>query len=274
MSKQAINFIKKKGVLVKANSNCDNSMTLEGQKATQEAMQESSKQTTDEMKRIFEIYDGDQDGRLTYNELKCFVDDIRKHMCLSKTDKPMFTLICDELEADENSTVSDAHFFQNLDKMIPIICEADKYSKDFIDQIFIDYDLNKNGQLDKSELQLFMNLHCDKLGVTRATQEQVNQIMAELDIDNNGCIDRQEMIYGYSFITKILDCNQKKARRQRKRTSIFESTNPFGFASDKNEKSESLVNISKHAIMFVRQKKLEQVKSAKSVLNREENLND
>ena len=63
-----------------------------------------------------------------------------------------------------------------------------------VDEIWVKWDRDNNGTLDKSEMRGFVEATIAQSGINKVvTDEEFNQIFAQFDIDRSETIERDEM---------------------------------------------------------------------------------
>ena len=63
-----------------------------------------------------------------------------------------------------------------------------------VDEIWVKWDRDNNGTLDKTEMRGFVEATIAQSGINKVvTDEEFNQIFAQFDIDNSSTIERDEM---------------------------------------------------------------------------------
>ena len=63
-----------------------------------------------------------------------------------------------------------------------------------VDEIWVKWDRDQNGTLDKTEMRGFVEATIAQSGINKVvTDEEFNQIFAQFDIDNSSTIERDEM---------------------------------------------------------------------------------
>lgn len=217
---------------------------------------------TEELKRIYLIYDEDQSGELDEDEIKDFLDDVRVSLSLTKTTPDIHKRIMYILDEDQGGTVDFEEFEKNIHVIVPILCEIGEEMIELITKIFHDFDVDKSGFLDKKELKLILDLHCDKMEVHRCTTEQLTKIFSDLELDEIPFINLEELLNCYPIINQHISKNKKKVFKQRQ--SVMQSElNPLEMHK---VCATGLNSLTKHAIAYIRKIKLRDQQEAKKIL--------
>jgi len=167
--------------------------------------------TSAEFEQIFKEYDKDGNGYIEAGELDSFLGDLFK---LKEHPEDMSY---EEFKAwlmREGDTVNKdgkiekaelAHILPTRENFLLTFREKVPISIEDLLKIWQDYDSDRSGYLEKTELQLFCrDLLADKPSLTKADVDQeIEKIMTEFDIDQDGRLNIQEM-------AELLRVNEKE----------------------------------------------------------------
>ena len=105
------------------------------------------------------------------------------------------------LDIDSSGTIKLKEFNTNLEYIYPLISYPGVKYHRMIENIFNDFDLNKNGNLEKNEFELFLKVISDNNNRARFSKSQLSLIFSKIDVNNNGLIDLQELLYKFYLVT-------------------------------------------------------------------------
>lgn len=202
-----------------------------------------------EIKKTFMLYDSDENGILDKTESRHFINDLRLSLSLTKSDNSIFERIFTILDTNKDGHVSYEEFVENLDKIVPILCECGEKLEIAIRRIFSSFDIDNSGFWEKNELVAFLNILCDNLQQRRCSFEMIDTIIDSLDKDQNGKLDIEEFIYQYSIIGSVVFENKKLNEVKKAAPEIKPEDNT------KNIKSGVLDGLIPYAINIIRKKK-------------------
>ena len=253
--------------------NSDGDSEVEGDnqiKKPKRALGKNNALFTEELKRIFLIYDEDENGELDESEIKDFQDDVRVSLSLTKTTPAIRQEVLGILDEDQGGTVDFQEFKQNLHKIMPVLCRIGDDMVALITKIFDDFDVDKNGILDKKEFKLILDLHCDKMGVLRCTDDQLAKIFEDLEFDESPKINLEDLLRCYPLINQHISHNKQKVFNHRQ--SVMQSELNV---LDRHKVSDTGFNIlTKHAISYIRRLKVGDQQEARKILENPESRLD
>ena len=179
-----------------------------------------------EIKRQFDLYDDNINGRLDKVEARNFFDDMRYSQYQPKSEDELFQRFWTLLDNDKNGKISKNELADNLDLIAPIICECGNILRMCLKKIFVDYNLSSNGKLDQKECKLLLDIHCDKIGIKRPTITQSESLFDEIDQDGSGTIECEELLLQYPMINReLVACNKPVGNRRNSMNAVLNLAN-------------------------------------------------
>lgn len=151
----------------------------------------ANKELFDELKEIFEAFDTDKDGILSYEEIK---EGLNKYYPTSKEVVFDFDEIIKKLDQDSNNQIEYEEFLRNMVNMKSLL------TKQNLQIAFNMFDTDKNGVLSIQEIR-------DALGVVKEEDDRrkngvIDKIVNSIDTDGDGTISFEEF---YELMMNVLD---------------------------------------------------------------------
>lgn len=98
-----------------------------------------------------------------------------------------------------------------------------------MEDIWDDYDSDKNGHLDRAEFKTYLNDTLDDVaGGSKLEDDEFNKIYDEFDVDQNGTISKDEMfevvlhIFGFKNVEIDYSKLERKTEQSQKKATSFE----------------------------------------------------
>merc|ERR1712014_341994 len=138
----------------------------------------------DEIKEAFDLFDNDNSGAISVNELTSAMQSLGfdvKHAVV-------YNMVAD-LDADGSGEIEFGEF---LDVMTAKL--SDKNTKEEIDRVFKLFDKDRNGTLEADDLSIV----CKELGEDM-TEEDIREVIGRMDVDGDGAVGLDDF---YAVITK------------------------------------------------------------------------
>jgi len=158
----------------------------------------------DELASVFRVFDKDNSGSITKDELISFF----KNLNITIDEKALDKTIAEvddngNGEIDFNEFVVLMHSTPKSDKKIDELREAFKV-----------FDLNNDGKISADELQLVLSKYGENV-----TKEDIELIMSTVDLDGNGTIDYDEfrkMMLDGPVVEKVPEKSEKSEKSDKK----------------------------------------------------------
>lgn len=140
-----------------------------------------SEQEIQELKEAFKMFDKDNSGSISQNELKSTI----KQMGFQCDDQQIDSLM-KKLDADNSGTIN---FNEFLDLISSFTDEDEKLDSEQqkdreLKEIFNRFDINKDGYITSDELKITMKDLDEK-----ATDEEINMMIKQADADGDGKVN-------------------------------------------------------------------------------------
>lgn len=129
-----------------------------------------------ELKEIFDLFDADEDGYISYTEFYAVLKALNKYFSETQIKESFHNL-------STNSRISFDAFIDIMDNSMP----ANDYTEADIINAFNVFDVDSNGYITINDLRIIMN----KLDET-LTEKQLYEMFKEVNIANNGKISYEE----------------------------------------------------------------------------------
>jgi Ca2+-binding EF-hand superfamily protein len=136
------------------------------------------KQQIDQLKRLFAIFDKDNDGFIDEKELKFVVRSVGLH----PSDEEVKALLA-KADDNHNGKLEFDEFVKFVNSALQVRLEDEKE----LVRAFTAFDKDGNGLIDANEVRASL-----KKAGTDLTDEQVKEIIKELDVDGDGQLNYME----------------------------------------------------------------------------------
>lgn len=167
------------------------------------------------LKEIFNKYDADNSGAIDHKELKIFVDELRVSLNLLPCDKDIITRISKIVDENGDGEIDIEEFLMHLHRVLPILSEPGQEMCTLQKKVFKDFDIDENGYLKKNEMNLLLNLSCDKIGVQRCTKWETDYILSLINDSEKQEIHQNDFVKNYWVILNEIQKNKKLTKKQK-----------------------------------------------------------
>jgi len=153
---------------------------------------------------IWYQYDVDRSGFLDRRETYRFLNDLLSAQGKPQASLKQFNAFFNEIDVNRDETISKnemARFVRNF-----LSVEQDDIAM-MVHKIFMKFDANGNGLLDKRETFRLLDEILANRGEASATREEINSFFAEFDVNGDGVLSKGEVA---RFVKKFLQGNKPK----------------------------------------------------------------
>jgi len=151
----------------------------------------------EQVSKIWQQYDLDRSGYLSRMETLRFLNDFLASRNQPPATKAVFNRYFNEIDVNGDGVISRremAQFVLNFYRpAVQSHLESDDMVVQMVDKIFLKYDVNRSGYLEKRECLRLVDDILSQKGQPLANVAQFNRIFAEYDINGDGVISRGEM---------------------------------------------------------------------------------
>jgi Ca2+-binding EF-hand superfamily protein len=104
-----------------------------------------------ELKNLFHLYDVDDSGALDVEEMRVFVNDLRKSLYLPHVDDVIFLKLFQALDKDSSQVIELDEMLNNITAIYPIVVESGEELNEKIKDDFEEMDFDDSGFLEREE---------------------------------------------------------------------------------------------------------------------------
>lgn len=166
----------------------------------------------DTVHEIWDQFDKDRSGNLNRMETLKFLNAFMKSRGKPPVTNYQFRKFFEEFDVNKDGLISKAEMAQFVKLfMVPFEETNDDILIDLVDQIFIQYDKNNSGQLDRYESYRLINDVLQQRGHASASRYVFNRIFTEFDVNGDGVLSRHEI---FRFVKCVLSDDTDEVVKQ------------------------------------------------------------